>query len=426
MSRGLGSRIALAFFAVLAVGVAIVALARRDEPPDIDTYRVEWRPFVHSVMAEGTLEAVESTPISLPADLNQRTRVAWLLDDGSRVRKGEPVIRLDPTDFEAELRDGRADRTAATEKMAKASASRDATLQQLDLDASLARNEQEIARTFQLKDAEVFSKFERIESAIDADLAGSRLEHAQSVRKSKSQMSASELQLLEIDREQAETKVTRAEKGLSSIEVNAPHDGILLLERNWRGELLRVGDDVWAGRKLAEIPDLSTMQVEAFVLEADAGGLGVGQSADVTLEAEPGKTWKATVSRVDAVAKPRIPGSPVQYFGVTLSLERTDSRVMKPGQRVRAEIEVERRDRALIVPRDAVFRKDGRRVVFRREDSGFKPIAVEVASASLGWAVIADGLEEGDEIALRDPSTGNTKAESAPERGGTPTLGGVG
>ena len=52
------------------------------------------------------------------------------------------------------------------------------------------------------------------------------------------------------------------------------------------------------------------MQAEVYVLEADAGGLLPGQTATVTVESAPGVTCPARIARVDALAKPRILGSP--------------------------------------------------------------------------------------------------------------------
>ncbi len=77
-----------------------------------------------------------------------------------------------------------------------------------------------------------------------------------------------------------------------------------------------------AGRDPGSLED----GAEVYVLEADAGGLTPGRQAQVTVESAPGVTWPAKIARVDSLAKPRIQGSPVQYFAVTLALARTDPR----------------------------------------------------------------------------------------------------
>jgi HlyD family secretion protein len=108
------------------------------------------------------------------------------------------------------------------------------------------------------------------------------------------------------------------------------------------------------------------------------------------------------VQRIDTLAQPRHPEVPVHYFGITLALEKTDVERMRVGQRVRATVRVER-PAAIVVPRQAVFDREGRTVVYRRSGTGFEPVDVVLGPASAGRVVVESGIAEGDEIALRDP-----------------------
>ena len=96
----------------------------------------------------------------------------------------------------------------------------------------------------------------------------------------------------------------------------------------------------------------------------------------------------------------------MQYFSVTLGLEETDPEIMKPGQRVRATLVLVELDAAIVVPRQAVFEKEGKkfiyRVVYRQGGSGFEEVEVRLGPSSLGRVVLQDGISEGDAIALRD------------------------
>jgi multidrug efflux pump subunit AcrA (membrane-fusion protein) len=175
---------------------------------------------------------------------------------------------------------------------------------------------------------------------------------------------------------------------------------------------------VWGGQQLAEIPRLEEMEAEVFVLEADAGGLAPELSAAVWLEAHQQRAYTATVTHVDALAKRKKRWVPLQYFGVILELERTDPELMKPGQRVRAELRLDQRDEALVVPREAVFERDGNRVVYRQSGFGFEPVEVVAGPATLGRVVIEQGLDEGDLIALADPTDARAESEPSESNGG--------
>jgi hypothetical protein len=167
----------------------------------------------------------------------------------------------------------------------------------------------------------------------------------------------------------------------------------------------RVGATVWAGSPVGEIPELSTMKAELFVLEADAAGLAIGQKATVTLESQPGVTYSGKITQTDKLARPRIRGVPVQYFGVTISLDKTVPLVMKPGTRVHAVIEIENRADAIAVPRQALFEKEGKKLVYRKTAKGFAPVEVTIGSSSAGRVVITRGIAKGDVLALSDPTS---------------------
>ncbi|HYG64924.1 MAG TPA: efflux RND transporter periplasmic adaptor subunit [Thermoanaerobaculia bacterium] len=371
---------------------------------DVPLYRVQRQAFERRVPAQGELRAVRATPINVPSDAPGPFRIAWLAPDGSRVKAGEVVVRFDSSEIEKTLINAEADLASARWRSQKQRVHGSAQVEKLERDLQLARMELDNARQFQKKDAQIFSRNDIIESEIDSDLAQHRERHAREARRTEESLSSSELQLIAIDMRQAELKIQQARQALTALAVTAPHDGVLVMNRDWRGTPTRVGDSVWNGQPLAQLPDLSTMEAEVFVLEADAGGLEAGKPATVVVESAPGVSYQAKIRRVEALAKPRLRGSPVQYFAVTLALDRTDPRVMKPGQRVRANLLLEERQGALTVPRQAVFQSEGRTVVHRKKGDGFEAVEVKLGSSGAGRVVVESGIGEGDLLALVDPA----------------------
>jgi RND family efflux transporter MFP subunit len=370
---------------------------------DVATFKVEPMTFARRVTAEGTLKAVKATPIGVPQQTTSPMKVSWIADDGSLLHKGDVIVRFDETEFEDLLLRGREDRQTATNKFTKADAESSATRTNLKRDARLAQQQLEAAQLFKLDDAEIFSRYARIEAEVDQNLASSRKLHAEEVLGVRDNLARVEHDLISIEDRRAGIKIKQAEEGLQALQVTAPHDGILVLQRNWRGDIARVGDTMWRGQPIGEIPELSSMQAEVFVLEADAAGLAIDQKATLFLEADSRVQFKGKIKSVDKVARPRIPRQPVQYFGVTVELERTEPRLMKPGARVRATLEVESQNNAFAIPRQALFEKEGKRLVYKRNGDGFEPVEVTIGSSSAGRVVVTRGLREGDEIALEEP-----------------------
>ncbi len=399
------SRLALgvaALAAVIALG-AFLPLAR-SSGGDVPVLVLAPQDFVRRVPAQGNLQAVRATPVAAPMGVQGPFRIGWVAADGSRVQQGEVVIRFDPSTMEKRLTDAEDDLRETRLQMEKEGSEGLAEVRKLERDAAMARRELENARQFQKKDEVIFSRHDIIESEIDQQLAQEQETHARETRRTRQRLSGTETALLQIKIRQADAKIQQARRALQALSVTAPHDGVLILKRDWRGEPTRVGDNVWNGQPLAEIPNLSAMKAEVYVLEADAGGLKPGRPATLVVESAPEVSYPARIARVDSLAKPRIPGSPVQYFAVTLELARTDPRVMKPGQRVQATLLLEERRGALLVPRQAVFDREGRSVVFRKGARGFAPVEVKLGPATMGRVVVESGLAAGDVLALRDPT----------------------
>lgn len=417
---------------VLLTLIATVAVTAFGPPrfsgeDGIPTYEVQRQNFVRHVEADGTLRAVTATPLGLPQGLRTSFRIAWLAPDGSRVQEGDPVVRFDPTEMEEQMVTAREDLSTNELRMGKTEAENEGQLSGLARDAEMAGLELESARQFQKKDETIYSRNEILESEIDQELAAHKKSHAEHSQETRRDLAEAQLDLLRIEGRQARQKIDEARQGLDSLEIRAPHDGLVVFQRDWRGDMPRVGDTAFPGNTLAEIPDLSEMKAEVFVLEADAGGLDEGLPARVILDAHPDREYPARVARVDALAKPRQRGSPVQYFAVELGLESTDTERMKPGQRVRAVLEIDRLEDVLVVPRQAVFQEDESSVVFRRTGDEFEAVPVTLGATGMGRVVVTGGLDEGDRIALADPRSmgDDVEGESDTGTGGLRDVGGL-
>ncbi len=390
----------------VAICLASVAVWRLRSPADDYAgalLRVERGTFVRQVEAEGTLVALRATPLVTPLAAGRALTLAWLARDGSRVRAGDVVARFDDGDMRRQLADGRSDAEAAGGKLERARVEGDAQASALTLERDTALLESAGAQALAPRDPTVFSRHEIITSELDRGLLDARRETAERKLALSAPARAAEHGLARVEQARARQQIREAERGLQALEVRAPHDGLLLLARDWRGETPQVGRTVWPGERLLEIPDLSVLQARVHVLEADAGGLAAGQSARVLVEGAGGAELAARVTRVDPLAKPRERGSPVRYFETILSL-REQGRGFKPGQRVRVTLELERLSGVIAVPRAAVFERDGRRLAYVLR--GGRPVAVDVVVGrnSASHVVVEQGLTENDRLLLRDPT----------------------
>src|SRR5262249_31338295 len=96
-----------------------------------------------------------------------------------------------------------------------------------------------------------------------------------------------------------------------------------------------------------------------------------------------------------------------------------------PGMTARVEIQVEERQRALFVPLDAVFERDGRSLCYVVEGRRIRPREVSLGPSNQNFVVIEKGLRRGDRICLREPGApssdfGSPGGSGARRPGGSP------
>ena len=400
--------------ALLAAVIGAAGCGSGGETRTVPVEAVATDAFRRELNATGFLEARDATPLTAPITLDRPATIAWLAEDGVYVGKGEVVVEFDPTPLEKDLDDGVAERDSQRNRIVSTSVLGEQQRSNLERDAAMADRELAMAREFSTHDELVFKRHEIIEAEIDENLALKKKTHAEETRGVRDRLNRVEIDILKIGERKAETKIDRARQGLEAMSISAPHDGIFVLKNQWGGQA-SVGETVWRGQQVGELPALEAMEAEIWVLEADAGGLEEGIEAGVIVESDPGRRYAARVKSVSKLPARRWRQNPAQFFKLKLEfLDATahDAPRLKPGARVRATLVLDAQDEALTVPRSAVFLRDGKRWVRVQRGTAFEDVEVELGPANLGRVVVEQGLEPGDRVALGDPAAAGALGES--------------
>jgi HlyD family secretion protein len=144
------------------------------------------------------------------------------------------------------------------------------------------------------------------------------------------------------------------------------------------------------------------MKGEGFVDEADGGPVAEGQPVTLRLEARPDFDLRARVARIGRTVMQRSWRTPLKGYRVEVALEKTDPTYMRPAMRFRGEIETGRVPGVVLVPRDAVFLRDGGPVVWARKGLGWREVKVALGRGNRTHVEVSAGLAEGDAISPVD------------------------
>lgn len=220
--------------------------------------------------------------------------------------------------------------------------------------------------------------------------------------------------------ERARRELDDTNDRLASAAIRAPAAGIvrLSLERS-RDESrpLQAGDDLHWGQHIGTISGLDRMLLSFRLSERKIASVRKDQPARIVFDALPGKTFRGRVSLVSAVARQVNPeedpsADPEEkVFDVWVLVEAPPG-TLKPGLTGKAELLVKRIPRALYLPLEAVFEREGKSLVFVQQDGHFVRREVVTGDRNDAAVVVLSGLRENERVALRDPTRGQLPTQS--------------
>ncbi len=389
----------------LVLIAAFAAACSGTKNPAVAGLTVHKGTFQVLLPAFGELQAARSTPIIVPPDNRFGSQtIAWMAPEYSSVKKGEVVIRLASTDLKERLRVEEAEMAKLDLEIRKKDKELEKEKSDLRGQIAVTSIQRELADVYAARDETIFPKNKIIEDAIDLGYQNIREKHFERKKDQLEKRIAAELQLLQSKARTRRMQMKQIQDQLNNLEIRAPHDGMLIIDKLWSGEKYRVGMNAWGGQKLGSLPDLTLMEAKLFVLESEAAGLKENLPVSLSLDFDPGRVFTGKVIGIDTIAKPLGEESPLKYFETKVALDATDPQLMKPGVQVRASIFVEKQANVLAVPNQALVFEQGKAFLLVKNSSRIEKRPVDTGARSLTLTIITKGLSEGDAVLLGNPA----------------------
>jgi HlyD family secretion protein len=359
-------------------------------------------PITQAVTATGTLNPVQNVQVGSQVSGNIQK---LFVDFNSTVKAGQVIAQIDPIVFQANVN-------------------------QAEGDVANARAALELARLNEARTRALVAKQNSAQS--DLDQAVANLHQAEANVKIK------------------EGALEKAKADLDHCTITSPIDGIVI-SRN-----VDVGQTVAASLQAPVIfqiaNDLSKMQIDANVAEADVGGVAVDQDVDFTVDAFPTRTFQGKVVQVRNAP---ITVQNVVTYDTVIGVSNPEQK-LKPGMTANVSIVAAHRDEALKIPNSALrFRMPDQtpsvaprrdpaagprqpgvgnrpgggnrperrveRTVYVLASGGSKPTPVTIKTGISDGVTteVLEGLKEGDRVV-----TGMTESGAAPTPASNPFGGG--
>ncbi len=276
------------------------------------------------------------------------------VDISDRVERNQVVAQLDNAEYVQELAQARANLAVARANLIEA---RNAL--------GIATRELERFRTLQQRGVASESQFDTV----------------------KAEQLAKEAEL-----EVARAEVLRAEAAVETARIRL---GYTEITAGWSGgEERRVvseryvdeGETVSANTALLRIVELDPITGVVFVAERDYARLKPGQQIALVTDAFPGEQFNGRIERIAPVFK-----QATRQARVELKIDNPGER-LKPGMFIRATVVLERRDRSVIIPEQALVKRSDRTGIFVVSEDG----------RSVRWQEVEVGIQDGERVQINN------------------------
>jgi HlyD family secretion protein len=389
---------------LVVVGAGVGAwYVRRGQPEiEVNTVPISRGDIIDTVGATGTLQAVTTVQVGSQVSGN----IQWLgADFNSIVKKGQVIARLDPSLFDAQLQQVQANLSQARANLTRARSELDRA------NVALTDAKQKHARAVELSSRQLLaaSELDAAKVAVDSAAAAVASQQASVV--------------------QSQAAVTQSEASVNQSRVNrehtvimAPIDGIVT-QRS-----VDVGQTVAASMSAPTLfviaADLTEMQVNANIDEADVGRIRPGQHVTFKVDAYPTDDFQGTVTQIRL--QPVVVQN-VTTYGTVITVPNTELK-LKPGMTANVKIEIAKRTNSLRIP-NAALRFRPTADVFAALGQTPPPEMTAFANAGRGGrgdrgGSQRPGMTPGN--ASPAPAPAKTPAASAPTAPATPTREGRG
>lgn len=352
---------------------------------------------------EATGELVSADTVSMKPPSIRRVwqyQVKQLAAEGSLVQEGDMVAQLDTSEL--------------TQRLSVKTAKLEATLQ--DIETSKLRNAKQLEelrlalaeakmsldkaeRKFKLSD-ETVAAIDRIKYEKDAVIAKDRVQLNKQKIALENQSAKQREAMLEGDRQKFSSEVAALKKGIKSLTLIAPREGMVVYGNDSQGNKIKEGQSVFMGDTVLSIPDLNHMQVNMTIPEVEASRVKLGQKLKIRLDANPDKVFYGEIIELGAVFRHKNQDVPLVVFDAVASINEADTDLMRPGMTAKIVIDIANDKQELLLSLDAVHYEAGQAYVLLPSLFGESKQAVTIGTIGKELVSINTGLDVGQEVLL--------------------------
>lgn len=382
-----------------AAWLAAAGLAKPVE--EAETITVTPGTLAFRVESPGTLRATSVQSFGGPPAFGNywQFQLVSIIQEGRNVKKGEVLLMFDAQRVNEDMMRFQNELDQASKELEKTTAQVSLERQELTAKLAEAENNYEKLKLKQRVSSDVEASRNIELDQLGVEQARREVEALKERIEWHKKSSDAVQNIIASRKARAENKVAQINQGRENFQAKADRDGVVVYKTKWNGEKFQVGENVWSGQPIIDMPDLKTIRAEAFVPEVDIGKIKLDQRAEITIDAFPGKTYTGKVKKMDTLVRQKAWDIQNKILSVEVELDQLDTNLMRPAMGIKTKIETGALTNCLFIPLKAVKTTEAGTLVKVRTQTGWREQAVRLGEANATDVVILEGLKAGDQVA---------------------------
>ena len=395
---------------VLKSVLLLLIVACSNEHSEISTYTVIRKNFESTIIIDGYAEPVQSASVTCPRAGSGGT-VAFLIEDGTWVNEGDILCTIENKSMETRYDEMLTNLENAEAGIEKTKAELSLQYTMLEADAKNNEAETQIAHLDSTR-LQYYSPNQKHVRELELQIVGITRRKIEMKLASLTIIQKSEIKKLELEIQRLINNVESVKKDLDALVLRSAKKGLAIRGTNpMTNNKMAVGDVVYNGMPLVNIPEMDKMKMKIFASERDYRYINVNDSVYYTFDAlEDNVAWGKILNKMP-VGKEVKEGSKVKYFEIDASVDSTLV-IPDPGFTATCYIMLKQVKDTLIIPQIAIFEQDSMKVVYVENKKGYEMRQVLIGESSPKDAVVTNGLYLDERIALSLPKESQIKSRT--------------
>ena len=264
-------------------------------------------------------------------------KIEYLAKENTLVKKGDLLVRFDGQRLKNDLVGRQSNLDAAIKEREKDILRDEATQQDLILAVAEALKDRDIAqRKVEITDTSR-SEVERLKQQAEFEITTALLAQAEQKLEQHKVATQVNLEVQNARVAKRQTRVKEFQDSIKKLEIKAPEDGMVVLVADWEDNKPAVGETVYMGRSLMNLPSLEQLAVKVEIDESVSAKVATGQAVRIILDDHPERAFTGTISTLGKTFRTKSQFNLKVVVDAWVTLDQVDNAIMRPGMKANVE-----------------------------------------------------------------------------------------